>query len=105
MTAGLYRYMYPICTHRFFRDAASRIRRYCGKRLARRLVEMDMHARVHASLRRVEQVADPRLDEHRPEPRHVEQLLAGHPGQATIDLLRLCPLPQPTSGSTRPTTS
>ena len=51
-----------------------------------------MHACVHASLCRVEQVADPRLDEDRPGPG--QQLLAGHPGQATIGLLRLCPLPQ-----------
>ena len=37
---------------------------------------------------RVQQVANLRLDEHGLEPFHIEQLFAGHPGEAPIGLLR-----------------
>ena len=54
-----------------------------------------MKPRAHAGLGRVEQVAHPGLDEHGLEPRHVEQLIAGHPRNAPVDFARLRPLAQP----------
>ena len=66
-----------------------------GERLTGRLVEMDVQPRADAGLGRVEQVAYPGLDEHGLEPRHLEQLLAAHPREAAVDLLRLRLLTQP----------
>src|SRR6185437_16154940 len=50
---------------------------------------MDVQPRADAGLGRAEQVAHPGLDEHGPEPRHVEQLFSAHPREAAVDLLRL----------------
>jgi hypothetical protein len=55
---------------------------------------MDMLARGDARLRRSEQVADARLDEHRLQARHGEQLLLRQPAQAAIEFLPLGALAQ-----------